>query len=82
MSTPAAETLPLLAREVAKILHVEAVETGIGIGELGIDSMSIAELITFCEQLYSPADTEALSVTQRTTLEQLDAELRVLQAAS
>jgi len=71
MSTPAAETLPLLAREVAKILHVEA-----------IDSMSIAELITFCEQLYSPADTEALSVTQRTTLEQLDAELRVLQAAS
>lgn len=82
MSTSAAGTLPLLAREVAKILHVEAVDTNIGIGELGVDSMSIVKLIVFCEQLYSPADTDALSVTQRTTLEQLDAELRALQAAS
>lgn len=47
MSTPAAETLPLLAREVAKILHVETVETNVGIGELGIDSLNIVELIVF-----------------------------------
>ncbi|AIO70564.1 hypothetical protein [Burkholderia oklahomensis] len=81
MSTPAAETLVLLAREVAKILHVDAVEINIGIGELGVDSISIVTLLTFCEQLYSPADTEALSITQRTTLEQLDADLRALQTA-
>jgi acyl carrier protein len=82
MSTPAANTLSLLAREVAKILHVESVETNVGIGELGIDSLNIIELIVFCEQLYGSVDPESLNITQYTTLESLDSELRTSQAAA
>ena len=73
--------LEILAREVAKILNVESVEANVGIGELGIDSLNVVELIVFCEQLYGSVDPEALTITQYTTLEQLDAQLRVSQAA-
>jgi acyl carrier protein len=82
MSTPAADTLSLLAREVSKILHVESVETNVGIGELGIDSLNIIELIVFCEQLYGSVDPESLNITQYTTLESLDSELRTSAAAA
>jgi acyl carrier protein len=82
MSTVMPENaLEILAREVAKILNVESVEANVGIGELGIDSLNVVELIVFCEQLYGSVDPEALTITQYTTLEQLDAQLRVSQAA-
>ncbi|MEX3959735.1 phosphopantetheine binding protein [Trinickia symbiotica] len=82
MSTTTPENaLAVLAREVAKILNVESVETNVGIGELGIDSLNIVELIVFCEQLYGSIDPEALNITQYTTLEQLDEQLRSNQAA-
>jgi len=76
-----ANALDILAREVAKILNVESVETHVGIGELGIDSLNVVELIVFCEQLYGSVDPEALNITQYTTLEQLDNQMRTTQAA-
>ena len=76
-----ANALDILAREVAKILNVESVETHVGIGELGIDSLNVVELIVFCEQLYGSVDPEALNITQYTTLEQLDEQMRTTQAA-
>jgi len=76
-----ANALDILAREVAKILNVESVETQAGIGELGIDSLNVVELIVFCEQLYGSVDPEALNITQYTTLEQLDEQMRATQAA-
>ncbi|HEV3105689.1 MAG TPA: acyl carrier protein [Trinickia sp.] len=82
MSTAMPENaLEILAREVAKILNIESVETNVGIGELGIDSLNVVELIVFCEQLYGSVDPEALAITQYTTLEQLDGQLRASQAA-
>ncbi|MDP9045901.1 MAG: acyl carrier protein [Pseudomonadota bacterium] len=65
----------LLAIEVAKILNVDNVETDVGIGELGIDSLNIVELIIFCEQLYGSFDPEALELSQYTTLADLHGQL-------
>jgi acyl carrier protein len=76
------DALEILGREVAKILNVESVTTDAGIGELGIDSLNIVELIVFCEQLYGAIDPEALNITQYTTLQQLDAQLRHQQHAA
>ena len=67
--------LQILSREVAKILNIESVETNVGIGELGIDSLNIVELIVFCEQLYGAVDPETLDITQYTTLEDLNQQL-------
>jgi len=74
-NTPA-NALEILGHEIAKILNVDSVETNVGIGELGIDSMNVVELIVFCEQLYGAIDPETLNITQYTTLENLDQQLR------
>lgn len=74
-------TLSLLQKEAAKILNIETVEPHVGLGELGIDSLNIVELIVYCEQLYGAIDPEQLDITQYTTLEQIDAQLRAQQAA-
>ncbi|WP_394843520.1 acyl carrier protein [Pendulispora brunnea] len=80
-STTPANALEILSREIAKILSVDSVDTNVGIGELGIDSMNVVELIVFCEQLYGSIDPETLNITQYTTLENLDQQLRAQQAA-
>lgn len=69
-------TLETLRKETAKILNVETVDTNVGLGELGIDSLNVVELIVFCEQLYGSIDPEQLNITQYTTLEQLDSQLQ------
>ena len=69
-------TLEMLRKETAKILNVESVDAHIGLGELGIDSLNVVELIVFCEQLYGSIDPEQLNITQFTTLEQLDTQLQ------
>ncbi|POA97048.1 acyl carrier protein [Chromobacterium sinusclupearum] len=69
-------TLETLRKETAKILNVETVDTNVGLGELGIDSLNVVELIVFCEQLYGSIDPEQLNITQYTTLEQLDTQLQ------
>ncbi len=74
--TVPSNAIQMLRGEVCKILGVESVETNVGIGELGIDSLNVVELIVFCEQLYGAIDPEALAITQYTTLEQLDQQLR------
>lgn len=79
--TTAINTLELLRKEAAKILNIETVESNVGLGELGIDSLNVVELIVFCEQLYGSIDPEQLNITQYTTLEQLDAQLHEQQTA-
>ncbi|QEL54803.1 acyl carrier protein [Chromobacterium paludis] len=69
-------TLETLRKETAKILNVESVDAEVGLGELGIDSLNVVELIVFCEQLYGSIDPEQLNITQYTTLAQLDAQLQ------
>lgn len=80
-TTASINTLELLRKEAAKILNIETVEGNVGLGELGIDSLNVVELIVFCEQLYGSIDPEQLNITQYTTLEQLDAQLHEQQTA-
>lgn len=69
-------TLLLVQREVARILNVEEVDPDTGVGELGIDSLNVVELILVFEQLYQkPVEPDQLSVDQFTTLRELDRQL-------
>ena len=72
------DTLAMLKKEVAKIINADSVDANIGIGELGIDSLNIVELIVFCEQLYGSVDPERLDINEYTTLEDLDRQLRAI----
>ncbi|AEA64398.1 MULTISPECIES: acyl carrier protein [Burkholderia] len=77
----ATNTLDILAKEVAKIINADQVDTHVGIGTLGIDSLNIVELIVFCEQLYGSVDPEQINLTQDTTLAELDSRLIAQQVA-
>ena len=79
--TASLTTLELQCKETAKILNIETVESNIGLGELGIDSLNVVELIVFCEQLYGSIDPEQLKLTQYTTLDELDTRLHEQQAS-
>ena len=80
-TTETLNTLELLKKEAAKILNIETVDTHVGRGELGIDSLNVVELIVYCEQLYGSIDPEQLNITQYTTLEQIDIQLHQQQVA-
>ena len=80
-TTETLNTLELLKKEAAKILNLETVDTHVGLGELGIDSLNVVELIVYCEQLYGSIDPEQLNITQYTTLEQIDIQLHQQQVA-
>ncbi len=72
-------TLALLVSEVAKISNLEAVPEDVGLGELGVDSLRIVELILVCDQLYGvPFDPDGLQIDQFTTLRDLDEQMRRL----
>ncbi len=69
-------TLLLVQREVARILNVDEVDPDTGVGELGIDSLNVVELILVFEQLYQkPVEPDELTVDQFTTLRDLDNQL-------
>jgi acyl carrier protein len=70
-------TLRLLMKEVAKILAVGEVDPDVALGDIGIDSLNVVELVLTCEQLYPDTlNPEELSVDQHTTLRELDRQLR------
>ncbi len=80
-TTETLNTLELLKKEAANNLNIETVDTHVGLGELGIDSLNVVELIVYCEQLYGSIDPEQLNITQYTTLEQIDIQLHQQQVA-
>lgn len=68
--------LELLATEVARILNVDAVDVDTPMGELGVDSLNVVELVLVCEQLYTGmVDPERLSIDQYTSMRELDTQL-------
>lgn len=74
MSDPA--KLDLLAAEVARILNADSVDVDTPMGELGVDSLNVVELVLVCEQLYTDSvDPERLQIDQYTSLRELDAQL-------
>jgi|GEM_PF-890910 len=72
-------TLEILQTEVAKVLNQETIDVDLAIGELGVDSMRVVELILICDQLYqAPLDPEALQIDQFTTLRDMDRQFQVV----
>lgn len=68
--------LPQLQTEIAQMLNKEEVCADTPLGELGIDSLNIVEVILICEQLYTNVtDPEALTFDEFTTLRDMDAQL-------
>lgn len=71
------ETLNTLLDELKEILSVDSIDPDSGLGELGIDSLNIVELLLVCEKVYTsgvnPAD---LAIDQYTSIRDLDRQLR------
>lgn len=62
-------SLNTLASEVAEILNRDNVDCNVPLGELGIDSLNVVELILVCEKLYpNVANPELFAFDQNTTL--------------
>jgi acyl carrier protein len=62
-----------LTAEIAKILGVDEVNPDVPLGQLGIDSINVVELILVCQQIYpNVLDFESLTFDEHTTLREID----------
>lgn len=76
MSTETQSLLPELQKQMADMLNKDQVDADTPLGELGIDSLNIVEVILISEQLYSNVmDPEALVFDEYTTLRDMDMQL-------
>mgnify|MGYP000256075126 CR=1 FL=1 len=65
-----------LQTEVAEMLNKDQIDADTPLGELGVDSLNVVEVILICEQIYTNAsDPEALVFDEFTTLRDMDAQL-------
>jgi len=63
-----------LVEELKRILHVEEVNPDVPIGQLGIDSLNVIELILACQQIYDNfVDFEDIDINEDTTVRGIDA---------
>lgn len=68
--------LEQLCEEVAKILKVNAIDADSPLGQLGIDSLNVVELILACELIYSNVmDFDDLSFDEHSTLREIDSRM-------
>ena len=68
--------LTSLQTEVAQMLNKEQIDADTPLGELGVDSLNVVEIILICEQIYTDvSDPEALIFDEFTTLRDMDAQL-------
>jgi acyl carrier protein len=73
---PRVDTLRLLQAEVSKILSLDSDDIAdSALGELGLDSLNVVELMLTCEQLYGAIDLDSVKLDYKTTLRQLDRQL-------
>jgi acyl carrier protein len=66
--------LHTLMAEVAKIIHVdaEAIDPDMPLGQLGIDSFNVVELIMVCQQLFpNMTDFENINFDEHSTLREV-----------
>ena len=76
MSMENSSLLPELQQQMADMLIKDKIDADTPLGELGIDSLNIVEVILISEQLYSNVmDPEALIFDEYTTLRDMDAQL-------
>lgn len=76
MTTEVESKLPELLEQMAIMLNKESVDADTPLGELGVDSLNIVEVILICEQLYQDVmDPEALTFDEFTTIRDMDNQL-------
>lgn len=76
MSLKVGQTLPELQVQIAEMLSKEEVDVDAPLGELGVDSLNIVEVILIVEQLYpNVTDPDALTFDEHTSLRQMDEQL-------
>ena len=65
-----------LTQQTAEMLNKEEVDPDTPLGELGVDSLNVVELILICEQLYTGIlNPEQLSFDEFTTLRDMHNQL-------
>ncbi len=70
-------TLQRLCQEVATILNAEQVDPDAPLGQLGIDSLNVVELILVTQSIYTNvADYEEYDFNGDSTLRNIDAHMR------
>jgi acyl carrier protein len=76
MANEIVSQLDELATQIAEMLNKDSVDVDTPLGELGIDSLNIVEVILICEQLYTNIlDPESLVFDEFTTLRDMDAQM-------
>jgi acyl carrier protein len=76
MTLAVGSTLPELKAQIAEMLNKEDIDVDAPLGELGVDSLNIVEVILIVEQLYpNVSDPDALTFDEHTTLSQMDEQL-------
>ena len=76
MSLEVGQNLPELQAQIAEMLSKDDVDVDAPLGELGVDSLNIVEVILIVEQLYTDVtDPDALTFDEHTTLRQMDEQL-------
>mgnify|MGYP000993804210 CR=1 FL=1 len=67
-------SLEQLCEEVAKVLKTDAVDADCPLGQLGIDSLNVVELILACQMIYpNVMDFDDLIFDEHSTLREIDA---------
>ena len=76
MTIDAGKNLPELKEQIAEMLNKTDLDVDAPLGELGVDSMNIVEVILIVEQLYPDVtDPDALTFDENTTLREMDEQL-------
>lgn len=66
-------SLDQLCEEVAKILKTDSVDADCPLGQLGIDSLNVVELILACQMIYpNVMDFDDLIFDENSTLREID----------
>jgi len=69
-------TLVRLSTEVAKMLNIERADPDTPLGQLGIDSLNVVELIMISQQIYTEiVDYEEYAFDEHSTLRDIDAHM-------
>jgi acyl carrier protein len=76
MTIEAGKNLPELKAQIAEMLNKTDLDVDAPLGELGVDSMNIVEVILIVEQLYPEVtDPDALTFDETTSLREMDEQL-------
>lgn len=76
MAIEVGQNLPELKSQIAEMLNKDDLDVDAPLGDLGVDSLNIVEVVLIVEGLYTDVqDPDALTFDEHTTLRQMDEQL-------